>query len=678
MRTPTTETSGNISPKQHLRVSTFGRFQIEWVDPETGQIAPFPSERLRGQNAGSALGLFKALLSCPDRFATRSWLNEQFWPDSTVKRAEERLNDVVSSLRTLLRPTGSSEMLVHFVYGTGGRGAGYRLDSYPQLWCDADAFEWYIKHALLLDQRGQDSTACWEHAYLLAERGMYLPEQIEDDWSRPRRDYLSGLVRDCVHRWVALLRQMGRAEEAIIRLRSYWLEHPIDEDTLRPLIDMLGECGRFGEAEECYAKARAALAEENLVLDERTIDTIEAVRALKVQRFSHYRLIKTPSGLSLGETYATLSWREGQREENDIQGSLKFVPETPTRGFFSEHVSPLRTSANDPLNMGLFQQFSQALGFSSSLHPEQLDLLEHQTLLFWQRREGLTQPLGTFYLQVVEHLSHLKALLEHPLLPTERIRLCEVTSRMLLLAGVVLYDRGLYPSARQVMHIAAQAAREAGNTIVQGLIYAWMSFTWTYAGSFSLALPCILEAASLVEQGTDQNAKAWVAAVQAEIYANLSRLDDCLRALQQAEEALTAPKSETGYLYGLNSVLLDGYKGVCLQRFYQRDAPATYPYIREAKEALERALNSQTPLRRKRYYLGDLSKIEARCGEIEAACFYASQSLTIQSRIESKSMWQRIVDLRSLLQPYQNEAPVRLLETQIQAQMTGNHGENDG
>ncbi len=38
-------------------------------------------------------------------------------------------------------------------------------------------------------------------------------------------------------------------------------------------------------------------------------------------------------------------------------------------------------------------------------------------------------------------------------------------------------------------------------------------------------------------------------------------------------------------------------------------------------------------------------------------------------------MWQRIVDLRSLLQPYQNEAPVRLLETQIQAQITGNHRE---
>lgn len=247
---------------------------------------------------------------------------------------------------------------------------------------------------------------------------------------------------------------------------------------------------------------------------------------------------------------------------------------------------------------------------------------------------------------------------------------------MLLLAGVVLYDQGLYPNARQVMHIAAQAAREAGNVVVQGLIYAWMSFSWTYAGSFSLALPCILEATSLVEQGSDRNAKAWVAAVQAEIYANLARRDDCLQALRRAEEVFTSPNSDTHSLFGLDSVLLDGYKGACLQCFYQHDAPATHIYIREAREALERTIKSNTQLRRKRYYFGDLSKIEARCGEIEAACFYASQSLAIPSRIESKSMWQRIVDLRSLLQPYQNEAPVRLLETQIQAQISGDHGED--
>jgi DNA-binding SARP family transcriptional activator len=271
-------------PAPWLRIHTLGRFQIDWVDPQSGKITPLHATKLRGQNAGTALGLFKALLSCPDRFASRFWLNEQFWPTSRQKRAEERLNDVVSTLRGLLRPDDCTKMFVHFVHGTDGRGAGFRLDAYPQLWCDADAFEWYVKHAMLLDQRGQDPIACWERAFYLAEQGHYLPEQVYEEWARQKRDYLAGLLRDCVHRWTTLLRQMGHVDEAIMRLRSYWLEHLTDEDALRPLLDMLGERERFGEAEEYYAKARLALAEDGQSFDERTTETIESVRALKIQR----------------------------------------------------------------------------------------------------------------------------------------------------------------------------------------------------------------------------------------------------------------------------------------------------------------------------------------------------------------------------------------------------------
>jgi DNA-binding SARP family transcriptional activator/tetratricopeptide (TPR) repeat protein len=284
--------SQNGKTNVFLRISTLGPFQIDWFDPATEQATPLPPGRLQGQNAGSALGLLKALLSSPNRFATRAWLNEQFWPTSKQKSAEERLNDVVSSLRTLLRPVGCTDMLVHFVYGTNGRGAGFRLDAYPHLWCDADAFEWYVKHAMLLDQRGQDSTACWERAFLLGERGIYLPEQIEEDWSRSRRDYLQGLLRDCIHHWTTLLRQKGYVDEAIMRLRSYWLEHPTDEDSLRPLLEMLGQCERFGEAEEYYEKARGALAEDGHVFDRHTQEAIEVVRALQIRRVAgtHYAI----------------------------------------------------------------------------------------------------------------------------------------------------------------------------------------------------------------------------------------------------------------------------------------------------------------------------------------------------------------------------------------------------
>ncbi|MGH2508953.1 MAG: AfsR/SARP family transcriptional regulator, partial [Ktedonobacteraceae bacterium] len=291
MKMKPTDTAQSTCPSNdlHFRIYTFGSFHIDWVDPSTGQILPLPPERLQGQNAGSALGLLKALLGCPDRFATRSWLQEQFWPTSRQQSATERLHDVTSALRGLLRPAGSKAMLVHYIYGTDGQGAGYQLDALPRIWCDAHAFEWYVKHGMLLDQRGQDSTACWERAFQLMERGMYLPEYLYDDWASKRREVLSGLMRDCVQRWTLLLRQAGHVDEAIMRMRSYWLAHRTDEDALRPLLEMLGERERFQEAEECYAKAQAEVEEDGHKLHERTQETLEVVRALQIQRIPSFK-----------------------------------------------------------------------------------------------------------------------------------------------------------------------------------------------------------------------------------------------------------------------------------------------------------------------------------------------------------------------------------------------------
>jgi DNA-binding SARP family transcriptional activator len=293
-----------------LRIYTFGTFGIEWVDPQTSQVISFPPERLQGGRVASSWALFKALLGCPDRFAPRSWLLEQFWPTSKNSSATERLNDVASALRGVLRPQGNKASLVYFVYSNEKKGAGYRLADYPQIWCDADAFEWYVKHGMLLDQRGQDSTACWERAYALAERGVYLPEHVYEEWANQRREHLQGLLRDCVQRWTQLLRQAGYVEEAIMRLRGYWQDHPTDEDALRPLLEMLGERERFQEAEQCYEKTRAALQEDGLEPDEHTKESIEVVRALQIHRPSQYNFPKISVVSSLNEAHTLLS-RDG-------------------------------------------------------------------------------------------------------------------------------------------------------------------------------------------------------------------------------------------------------------------------------------------------------------------------------------------------------------------------------
>jgi DNA-binding SARP family transcriptional activator len=194
-------------------------FQIEWVDPTTGLCLPLPAERLHGRGVAPALGLLKALLCRPRRFATRDWLLEQFWPETTRRKASERLDDVVSGLRTLLRVPGSDEKILHFVYGSNGKGNGYQLTAYPTIWVDADAFEWHMKQAGLMERFGDDPLPFLEAAYQLGERGTFLAAELYSQWSEERRHDLNGQYGQCAYRMADRYRQCGallQAERCLI------------------------------------------------------------------------------------------------------------------------------------------------------------------------------------------------------------------------------------------------------------------------------------------------------------------------------------------------------------------------------------------------------------------------------------------------------------------------------
>jgi DNA-binding SARP family transcriptional activator len=294
-----------------LRISLFGPLALEWVGDD-GTLSPLPQERFAGRGAAPALGLLKALLCCPNRFATRDWLMEQFWPDTPQSKAEERLNDVASGLRTLLRPAGSQAKILHYVHGTSS--SGYRLEDYPMIWVDADAFRWYVEQAARFDRFGQDALSLWEHAYQLASRGPFLLEERYSEWASARREDLAGQYRQCVHRLAALLRERGATEQAILYLRAYWQTHPTDEDALRPLMELLGEQERFQEAEEYYQQLLVVLAQEDMERQPvaQTQDLREFLRAKQIQRRKreHITQVFPPSSLLETTGLATAPYHE--------------------------------------------------------------------------------------------------------------------------------------------------------------------------------------------------------------------------------------------------------------------------------------------------------------------------------------------------------------------------------
>jgi len=267
----------------HIRIYTFGPLHIEWVDQRRGYAHAIPEQNLCIKDATTALWLLKLLLSQPHRFALRDEIMEHFWPEVSSTAAAKRLDNVVYALRKLLRPPGSTHVLL-LRQGTPANGNGYQLAAYPHIWVDADAFSWSVEQAARLERFGEEALSLWESASHLAARGTYLAEERYSEWAMQRRARLEGQHRQCIHRLAALYRQHGHHALAELRLHTYWQTHPTDEDVLRPLLELLGEQERYQEAEACYQQALEALQEEGRDPDARTQEIAEYLRAKQIMR----------------------------------------------------------------------------------------------------------------------------------------------------------------------------------------------------------------------------------------------------------------------------------------------------------------------------------------------------------------------------------------------------------
>lgn len=285
-------------PAPFLRIRTCGLLSIEQLevvvssDPPLAQYVLLPAHKLRGRGMSSALTLLKLLISRPHRHASKDWLVEHFRHEEEVI-SDMRLDNVASQLRSLFCPAGYDELRTHllsYVHSSRESGNGYQLAAYPLIWSDVDALAWNVKQAARMDRFGDTSFPFWERAYQLASRGTYLPDEVYSNFSTTQREEVAGSLRQSVHALarLSLARHgQGGEEEALLRLRTYWLEYPTDEDVLRVLMELLGKQERYQEALEYYAKLEATLEEEGGAPDARTKDVAEYLRTKQIQRPPH-------------------------------------------------------------------------------------------------------------------------------------------------------------------------------------------------------------------------------------------------------------------------------------------------------------------------------------------------------------------------------------------------------
>jgi DNA-binding SARP family transcriptional activator len=618
----------------------------------------------------------------------------------------KRVDNVVCDLRHLLFPPLPHESaqdrllrrrIIAYQRASQQSGPGYQLAGLPWVWLDVEEIGAHLKRARVLEQFGEEGLAEWRAAYDLASQGLFLPGEIYSDWATTRRQEVEASLWDSVQVLWRRVVEQGEAgqREAVRLLRTYWQSHVTQEDALRPLLELLGKRECFGEAEAYYAQLCQILEEEGRQPDRRTREVMDFLRALQIQRKP--TIIQSgkassngyPASLLLAhqcsDLFSPLSQAAAQDRmaeacvtEGDLMDQLR-------RQILHQALQGTGVAwlASSDLTLGseLAGRLVKALTSPSHLDETTLRYLERQTANYWQDRHQAVLSSSDLLSYVLEHLQRIIACLEQALLPRERLRLCALASQTAQLAGHLLFDLGAYPQARTLHTTAILAAHEAEDTTLEALAWGRISFTWTYSGQATQALPCIQRAAALASGKTSAATQAYLASVEAEIQAMLGEQTACLQKLHEAEQLLAASSPDEGTPWlRFDRSRLAGYQGICFQHLYHPEKPQTASFLIQAQAALQDALARLSPtfLQRRPALLIDLAGTYTRQGEVGEACEQAIQAVEIMGYTQSKVVMQRLWRLRQALTPWQQTAAVKRLDEVIEELLLSRSVESKG
>jgi DNA-binding SARP family transcriptional activator len=221
-----------------VRIVTLGGFRVVLHGREL-------DERAWRRKTGRQL--LKILLSRPNRRISRDEVVEILWPDSDPEAASINLRSAIHALR---RTLSAAELVVredeHVV-----------LRQSPELWIDADEFEQTLESA----HGAQQPLALLERASALYS-GDYLPDDVYEDWSTPKRDLLKRAWIDLQMRLAEELENQSDIDGAVRALQRVLELERTDERVARELMRVLTAAGRASEAARVHQEVGRALREE--------------------------------------------------------------------------------------------------------------------------------------------------------------------------------------------------------------------------------------------------------------------------------------------------------------------------------------------------------------------------------------------------------------------------------
>ncbi len=438
----------------------------------------------------------------------------------------------------------------------------------------------------------------------------------------------------------------------------------------------------IGEGEESFESGEETLLgrQTGEVLEPSPINISPSSQNVFTQSSLPLIQIVTPSGIKpIGVQY-----RES-KDSSMIVLELSSVSSVQTATQYTSLATPMTQDIRDTaldrrhfLELGigatlsvnsLADRLANALKSPSAIDIATLDHLETLTRKTWQFLPEIAGIVSTNLLNyMLEHLQSTVTLLEGALMPTIRIRLCSIASEQALIIGVMLYAMRRYAEAQTYYNASVRSAKEAGNDALQAVGLARMSFITTHNNQVHKSLPLIQEARRLATQSGTVITRAWLAAMEAEVQANMNIPNACLKALEHAE-LVNISADDDPYGTTFNPFLFTGYKSVCLLQLNQSVA---------AQQVLQETLaQPHSPsIYQRSSMLADLAAIYIDQGEVREGCKLANQAVMITNQTRSPSMLQYLLDFRdNHLEAWKDTPEVKDLNEKLRfVALTMNYG----
>ena len=285
-----------------------------------------------------------------------------------------------------------------------------------------------------------------------------------------------------------------------------------------------------------------------------------------------------------------------------------------------------------------------------------LDDLERITASYWRLCANTSLDLLG---NVSEHFQTVIHLLKRAQPREVAQRLCQLAGEIAQILGKTLFDLHEYALAWAYYTFSLKAAQAAFNHDLWATGLRCMSLLLIYWDHPREALPLLQEAKQLTIQSA--RIRCWLAAVEAEVHAQLGGADECFEALTSAKLlAASEPLGEDCYAIGFNSSRLVGYEGACFVRLRQPE---------RALPALQQAVALLDPqaIRRRSTLFTNMGIAHAQQGHIQQACALAIQALAITTQTKSLSILERVPLLRRELEPWKEAEAVQDLEKHLNA-----------